>query len=91
MGECRWCGAPSIQLRELVPAKINRRTKKIAVPAVLVDVCDRHNAMFDREERRVSLEQTIARIEKRRRAGKVTNLETLTAARDELRALNAER
>lgn len=60
---CRWCDKPATDVRDVIPADINARTKEIRRAAVTADACAEHAAMVDREYRCRELEGDIHKID----------------------------
>lgn len=85
---CRWCGAPATHERVVEPDVLDPKTKKVRKLGIRAAVCDQHNAMFDREERRIDLRKQIARLESAERRSRPFSSDTLAAARNELRELS---
>jgi hypothetical protein len=84
---CQWCGEPARHTREVVPEQLHPRTKEIVKKGIYADVCDAHNAMFNREEQRRELEKSIRRLEQAERRGRPFNPDTLAERRAQLEAL----
>lgn len=85
---CRWCGAPATHEREVEPEKINAKTKEVIRPPIMASVCEEHNAMFDREERRRELGKQIARWQAARAKKRPYNVAGLAKAKEQLRQLD---
>lgn len=83
---CQWCGEPARHRREVVPGQF-KLDGTIVKAGIYADVCDEHNAMFDREEQRRELEKSIRRMELAKAKGRPFNPDTLAERRLQLEAL----